>query len=881
MVEGRAALPYGSKPGGASAWTTQHRAAAATTRPASPINASSAAASAAASAITSASADADGDGCTGDYLERAEGARFDTAPEAVEVLKRYVDEMHGRSALAELQLSLASSCQSVQTRCATLLLYNLHAALSTRAHFLERFVAESGVVHLTSFLRLCEGSYLQAEVLKVLKQVASTPLGAAAAATADNMAALTAALYRPPDTSTNYWLKRACYAVETLFWFAHNGHAARVARALQAAPPACPDTAPVAALAGLLAAAGTAHVSLLRTVLLLVVELCAQAVPTWRELAAGFADAAAAAAASSGGVGGGTRGGRLVPASLADATIQALAAITQRVARDALKGSVEDLAQAAGGGRAGGGSSVGGSNAACAVAAQVVELAGLVERLRRLHELQQDTPDGFVAGSGSGGNVRPGAWAAAAGGGSGVSANGAEKAVHDMFVVDYPDAQRALRLLVSGVVRGVEGLSQECAAAVEGLARHNVRRDELLCRRTIELRCLRSKVRSSECELPRNLHVAPDYLHDFVTIGEGSFGKVRRAKYRATMEYVAVKELKTIRNEPEVRRLQRKHAFIKETLDLHRLRHNSIVNFYGWLKTEDTVWMMTEYCSGGTLTTLTHNRLLEPADRARIALDVGVCIGPALAYLHSRTPRLVHLDVAARNVLVCGSGGGGAGGPYKLGDVGSLRAEGALDPVICVPWAPPEALSFDGAYAARPSYDVWSFAALLWEVLEGGTPHAELVAEATPEAPFAALVRDETLGGATPPPPFPVAGDELAQGLWDRVIAPAWVAEESRRPVVVLLRELQTLAEEAPPRSSPATPPQPQHQLQQEAAVASAYFGAEQEVGGGGAGGGGVGGVTGGSDQFLPSPESWRSYHPYVNLARRSEVGSVGYRYDA
>eukprot|EP00058_Branchiostoma_floridae_P003278 XP_002588766.1 hypothetical protein BRAFLDRAFT_89807 [Branchiostoma floridae] len=99
---------------------------------------------------------------------------------------------------------------------------------------------------------------------------------------------------------------------------------------------------------------------------------------------------------------------------------------------------------------------------------------------------------------------------------------------------------------------------------------------------------------------------------------------------------------------------------------------------------------------------------------------VEVCSG--LEHLASR--RLVHRDIAARNILICGKG------TAKIADfglardmyaVGYHRQDGGND-LLPLKWMAPECLKNEARFTHKS--DVWSFGVLLWEVAQlGRTPY--------------------------------------------------------------------------------------------------------------------------------------------------------------
>eukprot|EP00756_Hemistasia_phaeocysticola_P003080 Hpha_TRINITY_DN12057_c0_g1::TRINITY_DN12057_c0_g1_i2::g.140926::m.140926 len=184
-------------------------------------------------------------------------------------------------------------------------------------------------------------------------------------------------------------------------------------------------------------------------------------------------------------------------------------------------------------------------------------------------------------------------------------------------------------------------------------------------------------------------------------IGSGQFGAVWKCVYHTVRESVAVKCIKDLAGPPQG---CRKKDFVTEIRSAHLLRlHPSITSFYGWsLDDKSRVLMVTELCEESLFSRL-RDRPLPWRELVFIMLDVA----KGLLYMHSRTPPLVHLDIAARNVLLSFSGSA------KLADLGLCKQEGSKPECFPVVSSAPELL-VEGAVATR-SCDVWSFGVFVWE----------------------------------------------------------------------------------------------------------------------------------------------------------------------
>jgi serine/threonine protein kinase len=88
-------------------------------------------------------------------------------------------------------------------------------------------------------------------------------------------------------------------------------------------------------------------------------------------------------------------------------------------------------------------------------------------------------------------------------------------------------------------------------------------------------------------------------------IGSGQYGKVFRGKHLKTGENFAVKCI----GMDKYKRVPKLDEFTNNEIDvLTKLVHPNIVRFYERLKTANNVYMVYEFCSGGTLETLVYKK---------------------------------------------------------------------------------------------------------------------------------------------------------------------------------------------------------------------------------------------------------------------------------
>jgi serine/threonine protein kinase len=202
-------------------------------------------------------------------------------------------------------------------------------------------------------------------------------------------------------------------------------------------------------------------------------------------------------------------------------------------------------------------------------------------------------------------------------------------------------------------------------------------------------------------------------------IGQGAFGVVRRAEWRGRT--VAVKQIKksTIGDDKAVA------DFEEEIGRMAALpMHENVVRLFGVVELADgDVGAVVEYCAQGALVDALYGekaRDLSPTELLQIAHDA------ACGVMHLHANKIVHRDIAARNVLLAGKKDLVA----KVSDFGMARN---LDSVYSgvaseqhtaatigpVKWMAPEQL--DRMAYSRAS-DVFSFGVLLYEIFACSQP---------------------------------------------------------------------------------------------------------------------------------------------------------------
>uniref|UniRef100_A0A8C9KY13 non-specific serine/threonine protein kinase n=1 Tax=Phocoena sinus TaxID=42100 RepID=A0A8C9KY13_PHOSS len=125
------------------------------------------------------------------------------------------------------------------------------------------------------------------------------------------------------------------------------------------------------------------------------------------------------------------------------------------------------------------------------------------------------------------------------------------------------------------------------------------------------------------------------------TIGEGTFAKVKLARHILTGTQVAVKVIK--------KRRQSSSTFqerFREVCNMKALNHPNIVKLLGVIDTEETLFLVMEYLSGGDMFSylVNHGRMTEAEARGPFQQLVS-----ALQHCHQRG--IVHRDLKPPNLL--------------------------------------------------------------------------------------------------------------------------------------------------------------------------------------------------------------------------------------
>ncbi|KAM3707003.1 hypothetical protein ACB098_03G192300 [Castanea mollissima] len=195
-------------------------------------------------------------------------------------------------------------------------------------------------------------------------------------------------------------------------------------------------------------------------------------------------------------------------------------------------------------------------------------------------------------------------------------------------------------------------------------------------------------------------------------LGKGSYGAVYRARDLRTSELVAIKAISLSEGEEGYEEI------CGEIEMLQQCSHPNVVRYLGSYQGEDCLWIVMEYCGGGSVSDLMYVTE-EPLEEFQIAFICRETL-KGLAYLHSIFK--VHRDIKGGNILLTEQG------DVKLGDFGVAaqltRTMSKRNTFIGTPhWMAPEVIQ-ESRYDGK--VDVWALGVSAIEMAEGLPPRSEV-----------------------------------------------------------------------------------------------------------------------------------------------------------
>ncbi|XP_010265709.1 PREDICTED: uncharacterized protein LOC104603386 [Nelumbo nucifera] len=255
-------------------------------------------------------------------------------------------------------------------------------------------------------------------------------------------------------------------------------------------------------------------------------------------------------------------------------------------------------------------------------------------------------------------------------------------------------------------------------------------------------------------------------LEELRELGSGTFGTVYHGKWRGSD--VAIKRINDRCFSGKLSEQERmRDDFWNEAIKLADLHHPNVVAFYGIVLDGPggSVATVTEYMVNGSLRNALqkNDKIIDKRKRVLIAMDVAF----GMEYLHGKN--IVHFDLKSDNLLV------NLRDPHrpicKVSDLGlsKVKCQTLISGGVrgTLPWMAPELLNGSNSLVSE-KVDVFSFGIVMWELLTGEEPYADLH--------YGAIIGgivSNTLRPAVP---------DYCDPEWRSLMEKCWSSETSERP---------------------------------------------------------------------------------------------------
>lgn len=197
-------------------------------------------------------------------------------------------------------------------------------------------------------------------------------------------------------------------------------------------------------------------------------------------------------------------------------------------------------------------------------------------------------------------------------------------------------------------------------------------------------------------------------------IGRGKFGVVYKAFHVKTQQVYAIKVLNLDNTEDEVEDIRKEIQFLSSLKQTPNITH-----YYGSYLIDTKLWVIMEYCAGGSLRTLLRPGIIEEKYIGVIMREILV----ALISIHR--DNVIHRDIKAANILIANNGS------VKLCDFGvaAQLSQSMLkrQTMAGTPyWMAPEVI-MEGVYYDT-KVDIWSLGITAYEIATGNPPYCHMEA---------------------------------------------------------------------------------------------------------------------------------------------------------
>ena len=188
-------------------------------------------------------------------------------------------------------------------------------------------------------------------------------------------------------------------------------------------------------------------------------------------------------------------------------------------------------------------------------------------------------------------------------------------------------------------------------------------------------------------------------------LGSGGYGKVFLAKEKVSNRYVAIKQLNSTDKEEQ-------EDIIHEIEMVSKFEHPNIVTYYHHFWEEDRLFLVMEYCSGGSLCDKINEGKIEVSDALLWIQTLASC----LRVVHKKG--IIHHDIKPDNIVFSQNG------TIKIADFGIANRN-----IGTRSYLSPESFAWDNNTKQDPRIDIYALGVTLMVLLIGKNPFAYLTQE--------------------------------------------------------------------------------------------------------------------------------------------------------